>query len=29
MEGNYRGKGLDMAPVYIIAFEVLLLGSLY
>jgi len=29
MEENYKGKGLNMGPVYIIAFEVLLLGSLY
>ena len=29
MEENHKGKGLNMAPVYIIAFEVLLLGSLY
>ena len=29
MEGNYKGKGLDMAPLYVIAFEVLLLRSLY
>ena len=29
MEENDKGKGLDMAQVYIIAFEILLLGSLY
>ena len=29
MEENYKGKGLNMAAVYIIAFEILLLGSLY